>query len=154
MSDLCPHGYLGLFFRATRYWRVNVSDSRRLLKIASSSRNRYWYFKKFITLFFCLALQGCDATSFDVRKCAIGTPQLAFYVNLHRAVIGPSATLTGRWRPDIDLRRMLTGTSMSAVWSVFVGRLKKNWITWLYPYLNDPVSRQWSTWLACTQNPR
>ena len=35
--------------------------------------------------------------------------QLAFYVNLHRAVIGPSATLTGRWRPDIDLRRMLTG---------------------------------------------
>ena len=39
-----------------------------------------------------------------------GTPQLAFYVNLHRAVIGPSATLTGRWRPDIDLRRMLTGS--------------------------------------------
>ena len=35
--------------------------------------------------------------------------QLAFYVNLHRAVIGPSATLTGRWRPDIDLCRMLTG---------------------------------------------
>ena len=35
--------------------------------------------------------------------------QLAFYVNLYRAVIGPSATLTGRWRPDIDLRRMLTG---------------------------------------------
>ena len=27
----------------------------------------------------------------------------------YRAVIGPSATLTGRWRPDIDLRRMLTG---------------------------------------------
>ena len=37
------------------------------------------------------------------------TSQLAFYVNLHRAVIGPSATLTGRWRPDVDLRRMLTG---------------------------------------------
>ena len=37
------------------------------------------------------------------------TSQLAFYVNLHRTVIGPSATLTGRWRPDIDLRRMLTG---------------------------------------------
>ena len=35
------------------------------------------------------------------------TTQLAFYVNLHRAVIGPSATLMGRWRPDIDLRRML-----------------------------------------------
>ena len=35
--------------------------------------------------------------------------QLAFYINLQRAVIGPSATLTGRWRPDIDLRRMLTG---------------------------------------------
>ena len=39
-------------------------------------------------------------------------PQLAFYVNLHRAVIGPSGTLTGRWRPDIDLRRMLTGTGI------------------------------------------
>ena len=39
--------------------------------------------------------------------------QQAFYVNLHRAVIGPSATLTGRWRPDIDLRRMLTGFSPS-----------------------------------------
>ena len=27
-------------------------------------------------------------------------------------VIGPSATLTGRWRPDIDLRRMLTGSML------------------------------------------
>ena len=34
---------------------------------------------------------------------------VAWSLNLHRAVIGPSATLTGRWRPDIDLRRMLTG---------------------------------------------
>ena len=39
------------------------------------------------------------------------TSQLAFYVNLYRAVIGPSATLTGRWLPDIDFRRMLTGLS-------------------------------------------
>ena len=38
-----------------------------------------------------------------------GTAQLAFYVNPHWAVIGPSATLTGRLRPDIDLCRMLTG---------------------------------------------
>ena len=43
-----------------------------------------------------------------VNDWAVST-QLAFYVNLHRAVIGPSASLTGRWRPDIDLRRMLTG---------------------------------------------
>ena len=41
--------------------------------------------------------------------------QLAFSVNLHRAVIGPSATLTGRWRPDIDLRRMLTGVAHGGV---------------------------------------
>ena len=41
-------------------------------------------------------------------------PQLAFYVNLHRAIIGPSATLTGRWRSDIDLRRMLTGIEHQA----------------------------------------
>ena len=45
---------------------------------------------------------------FMERNIYVAT-QLAFYVNLHRAVIGPSATLTGRWRPDIDLRRMLTG---------------------------------------------
>ena len=37
------------------------------------------------------------------------TSQSAFYVNLYRAVIGPSGQLTGRWRPDIDLRRMLAG---------------------------------------------
>ena len=37
-------------------------------------------------------------------------PQSAFSVNLYRAVIGPSATLTGRWRPDIDLRRKLAGS--------------------------------------------
>ena len=42
----------------------------------------------------------------EIRKILMS--QLAFYVNLHRAVIGPSATLTGRRRPDIDLRRMLT----------------------------------------------
>ena len=44
-----------------------------------------------------------------ISKIIINVTQLAFYVNLHRAVIGPSATLTGRWRPDIDLRWMLTG---------------------------------------------
>ena len=40
---------------------------------------------------------------------AIAPSQLAIFVNLHRVVIGPSAILTGRWRPDIDLHRMLTG---------------------------------------------
>ena len=52
------------------------------------------------------------------------TSQLAFYVNLHRAVIGPSATLTGRWRPDIDLHRMLTGLCICVlvitVWSFII----------------------------------
>ena len=43
------------------------------------------------------------------------TAQSAFYVNLYRAVIGPSATLTGRWRPDIDLRRMLAGRKQSVL---------------------------------------
>ena len=37
------------------------------------------------------------------------TTQLAFFINLQRAVRGPSATLTGRERPAIDLYRMLTG---------------------------------------------
>ena len=65
--------------------------------------------------------------------------QLAFYVKLHRAVIGPSATLTGRWRPDIDLRRMLTG---NAWWTLlFLWKNKKNW----YPLIHSFVSRGIST---------
>ena len=52
-------------------------------------------------IWFCLKHQGSPGI--------LTWSQLAFYVNLHRAVIGPSATLTGRWRPDIDLRRMQTG---------------------------------------------
>ena len=52
------------------------------------------------------------------------TTQLAFYVNLHRAVIGPSATLTGRWRPDIDLRRMLTGYTITYTETSYVSTLR------------------------------
>ena len=59
----------------------------------------------------------------------LDTPQLAFYVNLHRAVIGPSATLTGRWRPDKDLRRMLTGSGMKVE---YVWRLCKSQYCWWY----------------------
>ena len=49
--------------------------------------------------------------SYSPDLALVTSSQLPFYVNLHKAgaVIGPSATLTGRWRPDIDLRRMLTG---------------------------------------------
>ena len=57
-------------------------------------------------------------------KPGSSSTQLAFYVNLYRAVIGPSATLTGRWRPDIDLRRMLTGLVIIA------GSTKKALPTW------------------------
>ena len=54
-----------------------------------------------------LLCRNCRCWPFDAWLSM--SAQLAFYVNLYRAVIGPSATLTGRWRPDIDLRRMLTG---------------------------------------------
>ena len=54
-------------------------------------------------------MDGLEDLHTDRTNICFTTSQLAFYVNLHRAVIGPSATLTGRWRPDIDLRRMLTG---------------------------------------------
>ena len=37
--------------------------------------------------------------------------QLAFFINLQPSVIGPSAILTGRERPAIDLCKMLTGRS-------------------------------------------
>ena len=63
------------------------------------SMNVYWPWRR---MKFLCSVFPCDVN--DSKHS-----QLAFYVNLHRAVIGPSATLTGRWRPDIDLRRMLTG---------------------------------------------
>ena len=56
-----------------------------------------------------------SSSSFGRSGLQWSPAQLAFYVNLHRAVIGPSATLTGRWRPDIDLRKMLTGLLPSPV---------------------------------------
>ena len=58
-------------------------------------------------------------TNTSKGKRDLTASQLAFYVNLHRAVIGPSATLTGWWRPDIDLRRMLTGL-FPLVWRVCI----------------------------------
>ena len=53
----------------------------------------------------------------DNQRMVIGLTQSAFYVNLYRAVIGPSGQLTGRWRPDVDLRRMLAG---KLVWYITV----------------------------------
>ena len=65
--------------------------------------------------------------------------QSAFYVNLYRAVIGPSATLTGRWRPDVDLRRMLAGLH------VFLWKNGENfpWIITNYTYsvTNSVISK-------------
>ena len=57
----------------------------------------------------------------EAPHISIHIPQLVFYINLLRVVIGPSATLTGRQRPTIDLCRMLTGTvlyiyDIRAVW--------------------------------------
>ena len=52
------------------------------------------------------------------RKTTLGlkpASQLAFFINLQRAVIGPSATLTGRSRSAIDLYRMLTGKRVSVL---------------------------------------
>ena len=62
----------------------------------SKIQPEYWNYAKFLR-------------DVDYMTDCMLISQLAFYVNLYRAVIGPSATLTGRWRPDIDLRRMLTG---------------------------------------------
>ena len=80
-------------------WYVNIrvgTSLQRALRQKSEAGNQVIYLIRF-TPYLC---------EFPTE---MGTPQLAFYVNLHRAVIGPSATLTGLWRPDIDLRRMLTG---------------------------------------------
>ena len=39
----------------------------------------------------------------NIGMSKVSATQLAFFINLQRAVIGPSATLTGRYRPAIDL---------------------------------------------------
>ena len=61
-----------------------------------------------IEMYFPFQSFYCKSLQMFLHSSTLPFSQLAFYVNLHRAVIGPSATLTGRWRPDIDLRRMLT----------------------------------------------
>ena len=83
-------------------WNVGVQPFSR------EHRKRCWQ----STVFQWLTL---DMDSADGKSLIWRVTQLAFYVNLHRAVIGPSATLTGRWRPDIDLRRMLTGNMCAAI---------------------------------------
>ena len=57
----------------------------------------------------------CKRTAMTGIRLRIYTTQLAFFINLQRAVIGPSATLTGRWRPAVDLYRMLTGKLTMAI---------------------------------------
>ena len=65
----------------------------------------------FCFVFFCFFVGPCGCSlllGFGRVSCLLSA-QLAFFINLQRAVIGPSATLTGRYRPAIDLYRMLTG---------------------------------------------
>ena len=62
----------------------------------------------------------------------------AFYVNLYRAVIGPSATLMGRWRPDVDLRRMLAGCCTVMGWILLP--------TGFEPRPRDPKLEALTTW--------
>ena len=76
-----------------RYWKYMFWSSPVALN--KSNINDWFYEHEII----------CDC----ILSSIFVSSQLAFYANLHRAVIGPSATLTGRWRPDKDLRRMLTG---------------------------------------------
>ena len=73
-----------------------------------------WYFF-FFTFFFQLLVSKEEYAVVTEIYCKYRirpnyrTSQSAFYVYLYRAVIGPSGQLTGRWRPDVDLRRMLAG---------------------------------------------
>ena len=77
-------------------------------------QHQIWYVRRAVQLFFH-GLSGTLVAPLYHHVPYMSTSQLAFNVNLHRAVIGPSATLTGRWRPDIDLRRMLTGFIINPV---------------------------------------
>ena len=107
------------------------------------------------SILWCVIWTG--ATLF-VQACT----QLAFYINLHRAVIGPSATLTGGWRPDIDLRRMLTGyvqiLRVNTVWVVNVAgssmltlREQPHWNKMLHTYGIPPSHIKVTPILANTE---
>ena len=61
----------------------------------------------FSTVIHPLPLIQQGQLSFSVKEFSASI-LLAFCINLWRAVIGPSATLTGRKRPAIDLLIMLT----------------------------------------------
>ena len=101
----------------------------------SNSSKSIWQLLSATTYSLTIILENLHVSSCNSRKdilrwddwinfnTIIPISQLAFYVNLHWAVIGPSATLTGRWRPDIDLRRMLTG-----IWRI----MKKKKYTCIY----------------------
>ena len=73
-------------------------------------------------------------------------PQLAFYENLHRAVIGPSATLTGRWRTDIDLRWMLTGSIQITTYKIL--GLERKQIAYEVPKKKYAIIRR-KSWKKC-----
>ena len=76
------------------YLKTDINKLEQVQRKGTSSyvQNNYW-----------------DRTLGCVTRMVRVLAQLAFYINLYRAVICPSAILTGRWRPDIDLYRMLTG---------------------------------------------
>ena len=82
--------------------------------------------EKALSIIFFFLLTGSSVADLHLFVVSyVAFAQLAFYVNLHRAVIGPSATLTGRWRPDIDLRRMLTGCFFCCLGKT----LLRTWVT-------------------------
>ena len=85
--------------------QISRHSARRLIRICTACLN----YRKLMVKWISFRSSFRTIFSAYTQRQSTHQSQLAFYVNLHRAVIGPSATLTGRWRPDIDLRRMLTG---------------------------------------------
>ena len=106
---LCKMNWLYIQWIFRRYFRGQPKISYNLKRSNRMFENKEIQCKWYPIVFWVwMTTEKKTCKNIRIKKHNDGT-QLAFYVNLHRAVIGPSATMTGRWRPDIDLRRMLTG---------------------------------------------
>ena len=77
------------------FWTEDTYLKNKSLSYSTEYNTR---FAKYIVGFSLLGvLQGITtSTTATTTTTTLSVSQLAFYVNLHRAVIGPSATLTGR----------------------------------------------------------
>ena len=83
------------------HWRLEPVEKKTYI-ITAENGSLYCFISKCT---YCSEKMLCHST----KMYKFVSSHLAFFINLQRVVIGPSATLTGRLRPAINSCRMLTG---------------------------------------------